>query len=89
MSTKAPLQKKITIDGEEYIIQHPGVRGRFRIVDQSTLPGGTLSKEKYADAMLEHVVVQPKRKLEDFDSNPDALDELLGECDKLLFPKRN
>lgn len=60
-------QKKITTkSGKEYTLQHPGVRATNKIVDRVKNKFGVPSDEKIGDEMLEHVVVAPKMRMEDF-----------------------
>lgn len=80
--------KKVTIDEKEYTLQHPGVRGRLRMIDDCTDANGNIGKEKFADKLLAEVVVSPKCKLEDFDETPWVYEELMEEASSFLSPKR-
>ncbi|MUG68641.1 hypothetical protein GNP94_21970 [Paenibacillus campinasensis] len=61
-------QKKIkTKSGKEYTLQHPGVRMVTKIVDRTKNKHGVTSDERLGDEMLQHIVVDPKLKMENFD----------------------
>lgn len=60
-------QKKVTTkSGAEYTLQHPGVRSVTKITDRIKNKHGIPSDEKMAEEMLQHVVVEPKMRLDDF-----------------------
>jgi len=63
----AAKQKKVEIKGQEYLLQHPGVRNVTKITDRIKNKHGIPSDEKMADEMLTHVVVDPKVRMESFD----------------------
>lgn len=72
-------QKKVTVKGKEYLLQHPGVRSVTKITDRVKTKHGVMSGEKLADEMLTHVVVDPKVRLDDFDDFKEA-DELVSKA---------
>ncbi|MBY9077279.1 hypothetical protein KIH86_03660 [Paenibacillus sp. HN-1] len=73
-------QKKVTTkSGKEYTLQHPGVRNVTKITDRIKNKHGVPSDEKMADEMLAHVVVDPKVRIEDFDSYAE-LGEIVGKA---------
>ncbi|CAH1190303.1 hypothetical protein PAECIP111893_00265 [Paenibacillus plantiphilus] len=68
-------QKKITTkNGKEYTLQHPGVRTVAKINDRVKNKHGIPSEEKVCDEMFAHVVVEPKVKIEDFESYIDMME---------------
>ncbi len=81
-------QKKVKIGDTEYTLQHPGIRARLQILDDCTNSNGSLNKLQYSEALFEHIVVQPKVKIEDFDEKPEEFDKLLREADFFLNPSR-
>lgn len=83
MSVKAPHQSKVTVDGVEYTLQHPGARWYIKLTDRSNG-----KNEVLADELLENVVVNPRVTIEDFDDNIEALEELLEKAHTFLKTKR-
>ena len=88
---KIGTQKKVTIEGVEYTLQHPGHREAARIDDRIQLQGGMVSTEKYAEELFKHVIVDPKVSWEYFDGNEekgieahDGYDELIKEASSFL-----
>ncbi|ASS66375.1 MULTISPECIES: hypothetical protein [unclassified Paenibacillus] len=77
-------QKTITTkSGQAYTLQHPGVRAVTKITDRVKNKYGVMSDEKLADEMLAHVVVDPKRKVDDFDSYRELV-EVVQEAYKFV-----
>lgn len=69
MNMTAFKQKEVTLKtGKKFTLQHPGVRNVTKITDRIKNKHGIPSDEKLADEMLTHVVVEPKVKIDDFDS---------------------
>ncbi|ETT58180.1 hypothetical protein MHI43_12080 [Paenibacillus sp. FSL H8-0457] len=65
-------QKKFTAkNGTVYTFQHPGVRNVTKITDRVKNKHGVPLDERLADEMLTHVVVEPKVRMEDFESYTD------------------
>lgn len=54
--------------GKEYVFQQPGVRALAKINDSSKNKFGVLQEEKLAEAMLSKVIVEPKMRIDDFES---------------------
>lgn len=67
-------QKTVTVKGKEYLLQHPGVRSVTRITDRVKNKHGIPQDEKMADEMLDHVVVNPRVKMDDFDDFAELSD---------------
>lgn len=62
-------QKKFTSkSGKVYTFQHPGVRAVAKMNDASKNKFGVMLEERLADQLLKNVVVEPKMKLDDFES---------------------
>ncbi|MEK4520014.1 hypothetical protein NSS64_32545 [Paenibacillus sp. FSL H8-0122] len=73
-------QKKITTkSGKEYTLQHPGVRNVTKITDRVKNKHGIPSDERLAEEMLQHVIVEPKMRLDDFDSYME-MTEIVGKA---------
>jgi hypothetical protein len=71
-------QKKITTkSGATYMLQHPGVRAVTKITDRVKNKHGVPSDERLAEEMLQHVVVEPKMRIDDFESYAE-LTEVVG-----------
>jgi hypothetical protein len=70
-------QKKVEINGKEYLLQNPGARWYARHNDSCMTKNG-LSTEKYITGLLEHVVIDPVVKFEDFDFDFGTLEELVA-----------
>lgn len=60
--------------GTEYLFQHPGVRMVSKINDQSKNKHGVLSEERMSELMLKHVIVQPKRTIDDFEDYSEYME---------------
>ncbi len=77
-------QKQFTSKSKkEYTLQHPGVRAVTKITDRIKNKHGVMSDEKLADEMLTHVVVEPKCKMDDFDSYREMV-EVVQEAFKFV-----
>lgn len=57
-----------TKSGTVYTLQHPGVRNVTKITDRIKNKHGIPSDERLAEEMLQHVIVEPKMRLDDFES---------------------
>lgn len=53
-------QKQIKVNGEEFVLQHPGVRWYINLTDKCKNQFGVLQNEEYLDKLLENVVVDPQ-----------------------------
>ncbi|ELK38865.1 hypothetical protein D478_27449, partial [Brevibacillus agri BAB-2500] len=72
-------QKNFTSkSGKSYVFQFPGIRTVTRIKDRSKNKFGVPQDEKVADEILEHVIVQPKMKMEDFGDDITEFNEVIG-----------
>ena len=68
----ADKNKKITVSGEEYILQHPGVKWVIDHTDGCTDARGNLVRSDYIQGLFDNVVVEPADlKIEDFDNVSD------------------
>lgn len=71
-------QKKfVSKSGKEYMLQHPGVRAVTKITDRVKNKHGIPLDERLAEEMLQHVVVNPKLRIDDFESYRE-LTEVVG-----------
>lgn len=73
-------KKEITVNGEEYVLQHPGVEWVLEHTDRCTNAQGNLVRKDYIQGLFDHVVIKPKNlKVADFDdvsSMRDVVDEI-------------
>ena len=53
-------QKKVTINGDEFVLQHPGVRWYISLTDDCKNQFAVLQNEEYLDKLFENVVVDPQ-----------------------------
>lgn len=73
-------QKKVTTkSGKDYTLQHPGVRNVTKITDRVKNKHGIPSDERLAEEMLQHVIVEPKMRLDDFESYGE-MTEIVGKA---------
>lgn len=70
--------KKVKINDDEYTLQKLPVREAFKLRD-SWLVNGNVSQEKMYDKLLEHIVVMPKVKMDDFE-DVETVEKLGIEC---------
>ncbi|MEQ3347184.1 hypothetical protein [Peptoniphilus senegalensis] len=75
--------KKVEVRGTEYLIQKIPTREAIRL-RQQWQEGGVVDDEKMIDLCLEHFVISPKKKMEDFDSIVE-LQELVQECISFVY----
>lgn len=71
-------QKTVTIGETEYIFQKLPIRKAMQMRQRYT-QGNVIDDIKMSEELLEHVVVSPKRKLDDFDDYSE-LDALMTEA---------
>lgn len=77
-------KKTVTVDGVNYLLQHPGARWYLKLMDRCKNANGTLLTEVYTDEVLENVVVNPKVTIETFDQNIGSLNKLVQEIESFL-----
>ncbi len=73
-----PNSKKYTVDGVEYTFQKIPPREWIRLRKRCT-KNNNVDEEKFYDEVLEHIVIEPKVKLDDFDDNA-TLEEVVAEA---------
>jgi len=85
-------QETVKVNEKEYKLQSPGYRWYLKTVEKNTKPGKRSPAQlDMIDDYLEHVVVEPNVKIEDFeDEEKDlggfkALKELIGKCERFLI----
>lgn len=59
-------QKKVTINGTEYTFQKVVPREWLRMRDRCKNKNGIPIEERLYDEVLQHIVVNPKKRLDDF-----------------------
>lgn len=69
-------QKKITINEKEYTLQKVMPREWLRMKDRSKNKHGQVVEENFYSEILKHIVVDPKKSLDDF-TNMNEVDELV------------
>lgn len=81
-------QKTVTVDGVDYKLQSPGYRWYLDTVEKNTKRGKmSPSQVDMIDDYLEHVVVGPDVKIEDFEEKENGfqnLMELISKCETFL-----
>ncbi len=70
--------KTVTVNGVEYTLQKLPVRPALEIRSRCRDKNGNPDDVKLYEEMLEHVVIQPKKKLDDFE-DVSELEELMKE----------
>jgi hypothetical protein len=80
--------KKVSVNGVEYTLQHPGARWTMQMMDRVTTADGKILMEKMTDEILENVVVSPKVTIDDFDDDFGSLQELIQEAQTFLNSKK-
>lgn len=78
-------QKQVTIEGQEFLLQHPGVRWYMNLTDRCrSNQFGVLMQEKYHDELLGSVVVKPDNvnSLDNFGPDKDYSGSILMELVK-------
>ena len=53
-------QKEVKVNGNKFVLQHPGARWYIKLQDRITNRFGVQVQEKYLDELLEYVVVKPQ-----------------------------
>lgn len=84
-------QEIVEVNGQTYVLQHPGLRWYLETVDKNSPPGTTTPKQfLMLEAYLKTVVVDPKVEIEDFEDPEQDRGGLVGvmtlayECERFL-----
>ena len=84
-------QAKIKIGDKEFTLQHPGIRWYHEVMDEcrgiNESGAVVLKNTKIMDKYLEHVIVEPKMTIEDFDNIDNGIaifSDLMNECERFL-----
>ena len=77
-------QKTVEINGVEYTLQKPGIEERIKIRSK-ILNAGELSQFVAYKEYLSKVVVSPKKEINDFEDDLQALDKLMAEVESFMF----
>ena len=67
--------KTVTVDGAEYVLQKLPVRPGLEL-RQRAREGGDVDDIKFYEELLQHVVIKPKKRLDEFDD--------IGHLEKLM-----
>ncbi|WP_408956232.1 hypothetical protein [Natroniella sp. ANB-PHB2] len=79
-------QKDVTINGNDYKLQHPGMTWVFKTQDECKNRFGVMMEHDLIKAYLSDVVVVPNKKnMDDFEGG--ELQELIKECRSFLGGK--
>ncbi|MED1711712.1 hypothetical protein P4V34_28600 [Bacillus thuringiensis] len=84
-------QKKVTVGGVEYTLQHPGVKRAFEITDDAMKPNQQVpSMTKLFEAYMKEVIVEPKTDWDYWDEKgPSDLNKVMQEVDSFLRGEEN
>lgn len=72
-------QKTVEVKGKKYVLQKLPIRKALQIRQKWTLPSGITDDVTMYDECLEHIVVSPKVRMEDFEDLSE-LEALITEC---------
>jgi hypothetical protein len=84
MAKKSGQQKTITVEGTDYILQHPGVREGVKIRGRAKDQFGNLDEEKLYEEYMKYVIVSPKTNWEHWEEN-DGFLEVMKEASTFLM----
>jgi len=76
-------QTQRTVDGTQYTLQSPGPTWYYDLLSKAQEAGGRMDITLINRELLEHVVVEPKVTLEDFDT-PGDVEKVLKEIKSFL-----
>lgn len=79
-------QKKVTINGTEYTLQKVFPSAWYKMKDKSKNQHGVAQEEKLYQDILKHVVVDPKKKMDDF-TDLNEFEELMKEATRFQLGK--
>lgn len=68
MTSNAYVQRKVKVGDKEFILQSVPIRSALQMRQAWATPEGNIDDIKMAEQILQHVVVDPKCKIEDFDT---------------------
>ncbi|WP_019422695.1 hypothetical protein [Paenibacillus sp. OSY-SE] len=77
-------QTTVTLEGEDYVLQHPGARALMRLYDVALKADGGWKLESSMDFFLKHVIVSPRLSWEALEDKSDLLTPLWLECARFL-----
>ena len=77
--------KKVTVDGIEYTLQHPGMREAVKMRDRCK-KDGDIVEEKYYKEIMDFVIVEPRVSWEYWDEH-DGFQEVMTEAIKFCNNK--
>jgi len=76
--------KKVTVNGKDYVLQHPGVEWVVNHSDKCTNAQGNLVRAKYIQGLFDNIVVQPgDLKMNDFDTVQE-MSQVVNEIESFL-----
>lgn len=75
-------------NGQKFTFQHPGARWYLQCMDRCKR-NGELQQEKYADEILENVIISPKvESIDYFGDDLGLLNEVIQEIESFLATKK-
>ncbi|UHA71935.1 hypothetical protein [Paenibacillus sp. 481] len=77
-------QHTVELNGEQYILQHPGARALMRLYDNALKPDGGWKLEASMDFFIQHVIVSPRVSWDSFEEKTDLLTPLWMECARFV-----
>lgn len=84
---KKGSQKEITVEGIDYILQHPGLLESIRMRDRSKNENGAIIEENLYKELMEHVIFIKdggKATFEHFEEN-GGFKEVIQEASRFCF----
>lgn len=80
---KFGTQKKVTVGGVEYTLQHPGVKRAIDIVDETVRDNGNPKVTALYENYMKDVIVDPKTDWDYWEEN-EGLQEVMNEVSTFL-----
>jgi len=77
-------KKQFTKNGQEYVLQHPGVEWTIDHTDNCTNAQGNLVRKQYIQGLFDNIVIKPKGlKISDFE-RVSEMREVVDEIESFL-----
>lgn len=82
-------QKKVTVNGVEYTLQHPGAMWYIEMTDRARNQFGVRQTASYYEELFKNVVVSPQISVEDFEEDISSVYTLGREIEIFLASAGN
>lgn len=79
-------QKKVTINGTEYTLQKVFPSAWYKMKDKNKNQHGVAQEENFYKDILKHIVIHPKKKMDDFECM-DEFEDLMREATRFQLGK--